>query len=121
MNRWSGSEQLPLPTFVAANSNIAIDFSMTGQSMKVSYLSKGSMAVNLKGFPTALNAGGSTTLAWNAREASSCGASGAWNGSMSNSGSKAVKLNSKGNLDFTFTCQSSSGASGSTTLTVTVQ
>ena len=121
MNRWSGSEQLPLPTFVAANSNIAIDFAMTGQSMKVSYLVKGSMAVNLKGFPTALSAGASTTLAWNAKEASSCGASGAWDGALSNSGSKAVKLSNKGNLDFTFTCHGSSGASGSTTLTVTVQ
>ena len=121
MNRWSGPEQLPLPTYAGTNTNIAIDFAMTGQSMKVSYLVKGSMAVNLKGFPTALNAGSTTTLAWNAKEASSCGASGAWDGALSNSGSKAVKLSNKGNLDFTFTCHGSSGASGSTTLTVTVQ
>jgi hypothetical protein len=121
MNRWVGAEQLPLPTYAGTNNNIAIDFAMTGQSMKVSYLVKGSMAVNLKGFPTAVNAGGSTNLAWTAKEAASCGASGAWSGSLSTSGTKAVKVGGNGNYDFTFTCQNTSGASGSITLRVIAQ
>jgi hypothetical protein len=66
-------------------------------------------------------AGGSTTLAWSAKEASSCGASGAWNGSMGNSGTKVVKVGSNGNYNFTFTCQNTSGATGSTTLSVIAQ
>ena len=116
LNRWAGSD-LPLPTIGGLTNNVALNYTMTGQSMKVTHLQKGAVTSTLKATPTAFRAGGSTVLHWSSRDARTCTASGAWSGPIRTSGSVVVKLATTGNHDFTLRCSNGS-ASSSTTLRV---
>ncbi|HEY3658343.1 MAG TPA: hypothetical protein VGL34_25515 [Steroidobacteraceae bacterium] len=119
MNRWAGAD-LPLPTIAGTNNSVALDFTMSGQSMKVSHLVKGAVTVTVKGTPTTVHSGASTVLSWNSKEASGCAASGSWAGSVGTSGTRVVKVSAAGNHDFNLNCQNAS-ASSSTTLRVIAQ
>jgi hypothetical protein len=119
MNRWAGPD-LPLPTIAGQTNHVALDFTMSGQSMKVSHLIKAAVMVTLKGSPINVHPGASTVLSWNSKDASSCTASGAWSGAVGASGSRTVKLASAGNYDFNLAGQSASASSG-TTLRVVAQ
>ncbi len=74
--------------------------------------------VSLNSNPATIAAGGQTTLSWSSTNASSCTASGAWNGSKATSGSESVgPLNS--NSTFTLSCTGPGGnRSDSTTVSI---
>ncbi len=63
--------------------------------------------------PETINEGESATISWVTSDVNSCIASGAWNGSLENSGSQTVTPTA-GNYDYTVTCQGTSGAIEST-------
>jgi hypothetical protein len=119
LNQWAGSD-LPLPTIGGSTNNIALEFTMTGQSMKLSYLQKGAVSSTLKGSPVTLLPGASTSLTWTSKEAAGCAASGAWSGAVGTSGTKMVKIGAAGNNTFNLVCQNSSTASN-TMLSVLAQ
>jgi hypothetical protein len=116
MNRWAGSD-LPIPTIGGASNNVSLNFTMSTQSMKVSYLEKATVQSTLKASPVTVTPGASTVLTWTSRDASSCAASGAWTGNVSTGGSKVVKIGASGNNEFDLNCQNSL-TSGSASLVV---
>ena len=61
--------------------------------------------------------GTSVDLTWSSSNATSCNASGAWEGAKETSGTETVQINSAGNLTFTLTC-SGSGANASKNLVI---
>jgi len=71
--------------------------------------------VNLSASPSTIDQGQSATLSWSSSDASSCTASGAWNGSRSTSGSETISPGVTST--YTMTC---SGADVSTSDSVTV-
>ena len=80
-------------------------------------IGQGSGSINLTASPEYVEAGGSSTLSWNASGASSCSASGGWSGSRPVSGSFTV-----GPINGTTTYQlNCSGSSGNSLGMVTVQ
>lgn len=69
--------------------------------------------------PGTILVGQSSTLSWNATNATSCTASGAWSGSQGTSGLLEVRASVAGSSSYTLTCTGSGGtASASGTLTV---
>ncbi|MDB9997700.1 hypothetical protein OAE05_05060, partial [Gammaproteobacteria bacterium] len=58
------------------------------------------------------------TLTWSSTNATSCSASGTWNGSKATNGTEDVTIATPGNNQFTLTC---SGAGGSRAASVTVE
>jgi hypothetical protein len=116
MANWAGPD-LPLPTVSGATNDIDLNFTMSGQLTKASYLQKGALDVVVKNTPSTVNSGASTLLAWTASAASGCSASGAWSGSVGTSGSRLVKLSGAGSYAFTLECRNSADSS-STTLSV---
>lgn len=61
--------------------------------------------------PTTVYIGNSTTLSWSSTNATSCSASGAWEGSKATSGNEDITINQAGELNFIITCSNSSGSS----------
>jgi hypothetical protein len=119
MSKWTGpANELPLPTIGGSNNNIALNFTMTSQSMKVAHLQKAAMSVTVKGTPATLRPGATTQLTWTSREAGSCGTSGAWSGSIATNGSRSVKVGSAGAYDFGLNCRNSSVSSGTSVVVV---
>ncbi|MEL1231699.1 MAG: glycoside hydrolase, partial [Candidatus Neomarinimicrobiota bacterium] len=53
--------------------------------------------------PTTVYIGNSTTLTWSSTNATSCAASGAWEGTKSTSGSEDITISQAGELTFTIT------------------
>jgi hypothetical protein len=72
-------------------------------------------SLTLSADPTAVGAGGSTTLSWSAANVSSCAASDGWSGSKPTNGSET--LTPAATAAYTLTC---SGGNGSATRSVTV-
>ena len=62
---------------------------------------------------SAVYIGNSFTLTWSSTNASSCSASGGWDGSKSTSGSEDVVITSEGTTTFSITCTNSSGSDSS--------
>ncbi|MDJ0710570.1 MAG: hypothetical protein QNJ14_09280 [Woeseiaceae bacterium] len=75
--------------------------------------------VSLSASPTEVQAQGTTTLTWNANNATSCTASGNWSGSRPMSGSEAIGPLST-NSSFSLTCSGNGGTSADS-VNVTVQ
>jgi hypothetical protein len=117
MNKWGGSD-IPVPNIVGANNNVVINFSMTADPSRVTSLQKGSAVLTLQAIPSTVSVGAATLLKWIVKEGSDCSASGAWSGALATGGSKAVRITSAGEHDFTLTCHGSNGAA---TTTVAVQ
>jgi hypothetical protein len=113
MNRWAGPD-LGLPTIAGLTNQVALDFTMSAQLMKVSHLIKAAAMVTLKGTPTTVHPGASTILSWSSKDASSCTASGPWSGSVGTSGTRTIKVASAGTLDFNLACQNASVSSSAT-------
>ena len=61
--------------------------------------------------------GTTVDISWTSSNATSCNASGSWEGAKSTSGTETVTINSAGNLTFTLTC-SGSGTSASKNLVI---
>ncbi|HSM58703.1 MAG TPA: PKD domain-containing protein, partial [Candidatus Sulfomarinibacteraceae bacterium] len=73
--------------------------------------------VTLTADPASIASGGSSTLSWSSTDASSCEASGGWNGSKSTSGSESVSPEET--TTYTLTCTGDGGtAQASATVTV---
>lgn len=112
---WSGSRATSGSTSVGpltANSSFQLTCSGPGGSINrtvsVSVSTGPAPDVNLSASDTLVNAGGRTTLNWNASNASSCAASGGWSGSRSTSGSATVgPLNAQ--TTFSLSCTGSGG------------
>jgi hypothetical protein len=77
------------------------------------------VVVSISASPTSVQTGGQISLTWNAANAGSCTASGAWSGSVATSGTKAVTAGSAGTATYTLTCDSVSN-SASVTITAPV-
>ena len=60
------------------------------------------------------------TVSWSVTNASSCSASGSWDGSKSLSGSEDFSFDQPGSKSFTLTCQNSEGSSSSKTVSTNV-
>jgi hypothetical protein len=75
-------------------------------------------SVSLTASPSAVDAGGQTTLSWDSSNASSCTASGGWSGAQPTSGSTSTAALSA-TTNYTLTC-SGAGGSKSASATVTV-
>jgi serine protease len=69
--------------------------------------------------PTSITVGESATLTWSSIDASSCSASGAWNGTKQPSGSQPVTSMTAGSLSYTLAC-TGTGGTASSVATVTV-
>jgi hypothetical protein len=110
MNRWAGSD-LPLPTIAGRTNRVALDFTMSGQLMKVVHQQNAAVALTLKSAPTTLRPGASTELTWASKDAGACSASGAWSGGLGTSGSRVVKVSAPGSHDFTLNCQKAKASS----------
>lgn len=73
--------------------------------------------VSLAASPGTVAAGGSSTLSWSSRDATTCTASGGWSGSRAPSGNETQTLD--GSTSYTLSCKNSTGTA-STTLTIVV-
>ena len=74
--------------------------------------------VTITATPSAITAGGSTTLAWSSTNATSCTASGAWSGAQATSGS--ISESPAANATYTLQCTGTGGsATASASVTVT--
>jgi uncharacterized protein YkwD len=92
--------------------DLSILLSNYGQSLA------GQPTVTISANPNTINTGSSSTLSWSSTNATSCTASGGWNGSKPSSGSQSTgALNAT--TTYTLTC-SGSGGSQSNSVTVTV-
>ncbi len=119
INRWAGAG-LPLPVIGGASNSISMDVSILGPGSRVAMSSSAGLEVTLQGTPAKVKAGGSTTLKWVAKGATSCSANGAWVGPVSNGGTRVVKAGAAGSYDYVFYCQNPSSSS-STVLPVIVE
>jgi hypothetical protein len=119
MHQWAGSG-LPLPTITGANNDVALNFIMTAQSTKVSFLQTGAMSLWLESSPSFVRPGASTMLTWSSEQARTCSASGDWSGSVQGSGSVAQPIEAAGTHTFNFNCENASG-SWSTSMNVVGQ
>jgi len=100
----------PTPPVTVSNSTYVSD-----NCVYPSILPTASISVN----PTTVASGGSTTLSWSSTNATSCTASGAWNGNKSTSGSVA-KNNITTSKTYTIICTGAGGSSAPVSATVTV-
>jgi len=110
INRWAGAG-LPLPVIGGASNSISMDVSILGPGSRVAMSSSAGLEVTLQGTPAKVKAGGSTTLKWVAKGATSCSANGAWVGPVSNGGTRVVKAGAAGSYDYVFYCQNPSSSS----------
>jgi len=76
----------------------------------------GAVVVSISATPTATTTGQQISLTWNAANASSCTASGAWSGSVATSGTQAVTAGAVGTSVYTLTCN---GVSNSVSVPIT--
>ena len=79
-----------------------------------------SISVNISSSDNAISVGDSISLSWSSSNASSCNASGSWNGTKSISGNETLTIDSSGSKTFTLTCSDLSSRSGSSSTTVDV-
>jgi hypothetical protein len=119
INRWSG-KGLPLPNIMGQGTDVSLDYSFIADASRLVSLQKGAALLTLQAAPATLSGGGTTALTWTSKQANSCSASGAWSGTLDNSGSRVVKLSNSGNYDFTFNCQTAVSSSA-VTLRVVVE
>ena len=112
IKNWAGSD-IPVPVIAGTTNNLAIDYVLEAQGMKVSYVMKGTVSSTLQASPVNVKAGGSTKLLWSSRAASGCTATGTWAGPLSTSGNKTVTVGVAGTNDFNLNCQNSAAASHS--------
>ena len=73
--------------------------------------------ISFSATPTSAPISSSVTLSWSSSNASSCSASGSWQGSKGVSGSENIIISNIGNNDFSISC-SGSGGTSSKSLTV---
>lgn len=78
--------------------------------------STGAVVVSISATPTTTTTGQQISLTWNAANASSCTASGAWSGSVATSGTQAVSAGAVGTSTYTLTCN---GVSNSVSVPIT--
>jgi hypothetical protein len=107
MTKWAGSDY-PLPGFKGTGINVAISFTMSAQSAKLSFLQNEAASLALESTPSVVNAGANTVINWKTANAGSCTANGAWSGPLAGSGSKAVKVGAAGSHSFGLNCGNSS-------------
>jgi hypothetical protein len=107
MTSWAGSDY-PLPGFKGTGISVAINFTMSAQVTKLSFLQNGAASLALESTPSVVNAGANTVINWKTASAGSCTATGAWSGPLAGSGSKAVKVGAAGSHSFGLTCGNSS-------------
>ena len=120
MTKWAGSDY-PLPAFKGTGINVAINFTMSAQVAKLSFLQNEAASLALESTPSVVNAGANTVINWKTANAGSCTASGAWSGPLSGSGSKAVKVGAAGSHSFGLNCGNSSlSASSSSSSSVSM-
>ena len=87
--------------------------------LTASTVSPAAPTVTLSVKPTAIAVGQSATLNWSSTNATSCTASGAWNGTQATSGSQSETPTASGNSTYELTCTGAGGsASASGVLTV---
>jgi hypothetical protein len=96
-HHWSGSG-FPVPVIGGKTNNIALDFEMTSQATQVTYQLQGAVSTTLQTSPMTVRPGGTTILTWASVGASSCAATGAWNGAMPMRGTRAVKVGTSDNF-----------------------
>jgi hypothetical protein len=120
LTRWAESD-LPLSTIAGNSNNVALTFSMSGQSMQVSHLLYHTVQTTLVETPMTVHAGtAAVKLTWASRGADKCTANGAWTGAVALQGSKVVTAAAAAKYDFGLTCQNSS-LSSPTSLLVTTE
>ncbi|MFZ0008856.1 MAG: S8 family serine peptidase, partial [Steroidobacteraceae bacterium] len=105
----------PDPTSGTYNFNAGYGFIQAQAAMAL--VPAGPTEITVK--PSTLGLGGSSTLSWLAFGASSCTASGSWNGAQTISGTQALTPTATGSSTYTIACTGASGTqSASATLTV---
>jgi Subtilase family/Putative Ig domain len=105
----------PDPTGGTYNFNAGYGFIQAQAAMAL--VPAGPTEITVK--PSTLGLGGSSTLSWLAFGASSCTASGSWNGAQTISGTQALTPTATGSSTYTIACTGASGTqSASATLTV---
>ena len=79
------------------------------------------VAASISSFVTSISSaevGSNITLTWSSANASSCSASGDWNGTKSTSGSETINITKTGTNTFSLTCSGEGGSSGASNVTV---
>jgi hypothetical protein len=110
LGSWAGSG-IPTPVIAGTTHDITISFSAGTQNIFA--VQKNTQTTTLTAKPAALQHGGGTTLAWEARGSESCKASNAWAGTHAPFGSEVVSVSSAGTHEFTLECmQSKNSVSG---------
>ena len=107
LNRWAGSQELPLPNILGNGIDVSIDYDILGDASRIASVHKGSVTIALKAAPAKLGTGRATTVTW-ATQADACSAGGAWSGSnLPSKGSRSVTVEKQGENDLTLSCHSS--------------
>jgi hypothetical protein len=105
INQWSGKGS-PLPNVAGQGNEVALDYTIAVNALRIMSLQKGTITLTLKATPaTALSIGGTALLMWTSRDVTSCSAGGAWSGVRATGGSRTVQFESAGNYEYTFNCQ----------------
>lgn len=121
----SGSKSVTSATAGKVTYRLACPYAAEGgravqdDTVEVTYGSAAAPNVTLVGSPTTVKQGETSTLTWNATDATSCTASGAWSGSRATNGNATVTP-AVGSNTYTLTCTGTGGSkAASTTVTAT--
>ena len=104
MNHWAGKGKLPLPTITGPSTNIAMDYSIKGDSTRIVRARHEPVEITLQASPATVRSGTATLLTWSARDATRCQASGGWTGAVAASGTLNQRITGGENQDYTLTC-----------------
>ncbi len=117
---WSGSEPTAGEIAVATSEVGSFTYTLTcqgaggSQVASATYLVTAALpAVHIAVSPADITLGSSSTLTWNATNASSCSASGAWSGSQALNGAVTETPGAIGPFTYTLTCTGAGGQSSS--------
>jgi hypothetical protein len=115
MTKWAGNDY-PLPTIHGSGTDVLINFTMSAQSSKLTFLQNQAASLAIESTPSVVNAGAKTVINWKTANAGSCSAGGSWSGPLSGSGSRAVAVGAAGSHTFTLNCKTSSLSSSASTV-----
>ena len=119
VNAWAGPGSL-VATFGGSGESALLDYTLLDAGAHIQAGQVGDMTWQLGAAPATVAAGVDSLLTWSSKNATTCSASGAWNGPQALSGTASQTLPSAGDVGFALTCAQDGGGNGTVAVNVTV-
>ncbi len=112
MNKWAGKGS-PIPVMAGQGHDISLDYSF-GDGTHIVSSQKSAVSLILQSSETRVRNGDSPVVTWTSKGADGCVASGAWEGPLADSGTRAVRLGNSGATNLTVKCRGTSDSATAT-------